>query len=524
MSDEKPRILLVDDVSSHRLLVRRALEAEGLQCTLESAATGRDCLEALARAPFDILLLDFCLPDTDGLAVLREVRARYPALNVVVVTGMGSEEVAVDAMKLGARDYVVKSNDLVRRVPLAVRKILERLALEAELRETRREKCRLEELDRMQQEFLARVSHELRTPLVSMVGYGELLLSGDMGPLTPAQRQALEVSLRNAHRQRSTIESLLLYAGIQAHRRPLDRSAFTLQSSLSQAIDSFRPECEKKGVTLRSLLPAVPIGVFADEALIGHVLTNLVGNAVKFTPNGGEIEVRCDVEGGGWAAVQVSDTGCGIPLEAQPHIFERFWQADGSLTRRHGGLGLGLAIVKEILDAHGCPIRCESEPGKGARLLFHLPLAERPASSRTDSTRRRRARLLRRGEGRRILVIDDEPDIRDFMKTLLSATGYEVYTAGDATRGIDLAQSLPFDLVLLDIALPDRDGVSLMRELREGPRTRHLTVWMLSARADAPTRQRALKAGADGFVTKPFVPDDLLYALSNFLAKSPAAK
>lgn len=527
MSARTFRILLVEDNVNYHILTRRALEAEHIPCEIDTAVTGDDCIQRVTKNTYDLLLLDYSLPGMDGLKLLKELRARNYSIPVVMVTGMGNEEIAVQAMKLGAYDYLVKSDKLVYTVPLIVRKVMERVKLENSLRETTAAKSRLEEIDRLKSEFISNVSHELRTPLVSISGYTELLLDEKMGPLTEKQRRSLEISLRNVKRLKANIDNLILYAGLEARRRPLARVPFKLQDALQEALEMLRPDCQKKGVRLLTEFQPEPLIVLADEVLIGQVLTNLLGNSLKFTDSGGEIAVSCKPGENRLVQVSIRDTGCGIPRHVQHHVFERFWQADGSMTRKFGGIGLGLAIVKEILDSHQCPIRLESEEGKGTTFLFSLPLSGEPlaAAPRAPAAPSGPAATARSGEeGRRILVIDDEPDIREFLDTLLATVGYRVALAGTAKAALALSATVDYDLILLDIAMEDMDGVTLLREFKANERTRATPVWMLTARVEPAVRENAERSGADGFISKPFVPDDLLSAISSFFASRAAKK
>lgn len=536
MSAPPFRILVVEDSVADQQVIRRALEPEGGCRDLEFVRDGETCLARLAQAPVQLVILDYSLPGMSGLEVLRRLRARAPGPAVIMVTGMGSEEIAVQAMKMGAADYLVKSTKLAETLPLALRRLVDRLEIERDLRQTTATLRRLEEVDRLKSEFIANVSHELRTPLVSILGYADYLLQGRMGPLPPEHRRALEVSRRNAERLQRIIESLLLHSGLAARQRPLDPRAFHLERTVSLVVDAFRPESERRELRLTADLPCSPVTVMADEGMIEQVLTNLIGNALKFTGKAGEVRVVCRAGEDGQAHLAVSDTGCGIPRAVLGRVFERFWQAESGLTRRYGGLGLGLAIVKEILDAHGCPIRVESEEGKGSTFAFTLPLAPGtalPVDRVTEACPEAAPAPARTGpgpasasppRGQRILIVDDEIDVLSFLSLLLGTAGYRVHTADTGARGLELAEREPFDLALLDVAMGDLDGLTMIRELRRRPRTRRLPVWMVSARAEETVRDEAAKQGAAGFVTKPFVPDDLLSALARFFAASACAQ
>ncbi|MBI3272063.1 MAG: response regulator [Planctomycetes bacterium] len=520
MDEVALHILVVEDNASYRMLIEHSLKNSGIRCRVDLVGDGDSCLRELGHANYDLVLLDYGLPGANGLEVLRTVRVKHPQTPVVMVTGMGSEQVAVEAMKLGARDYLVKTANLARTIPLTIRKVMDRVQLEGELRETTRIRKHLEDVDRLKSELLANVSHELRTPLVSVVGYTEMVREGRLGVIPAEARRALDIAARNLEVLRRLIDSLLLHAGLECGRRPLHRTDFPIRRSLLQAVESLRPLADGKGVALHLDLGDEEVLVDGDEGLLAQVFTNLLTNALKFTAAGGTVTARCCGTEGEHARLEVCDTGCGIPPHMQKRVFERFWQVDGSLTRKHGGLGLGLAIVKEILEMHGGRIAVRSEVGVGSTFSLELPLAQALPTAPVASTPAPAGHRLRAGDGHTILAIDDEADIRGFLSTLLSVAGYRVLVAASAEDGLALLESDAPDLVLLDVAMGGTDGLTLLRELKERPRTRHLPVWLLTARMEGDLRAKATAFGADGYMTKPFVPDVLLSSLAEHFAGS----
>ncbi|MBI5368662.1 MAG: response regulator [Planctomycetes bacterium] len=525
MNQQRFKALIVEDNQVYHTLIRRALGADGLPVDFEGATSAAAGLELARRTAFDVILVDYCLPGGDGLHLLQELRAASIHAPVIMTTGMGSEEIAVRAMKLGAFDYVVKSGQFVETVALAVRKALQVVRLERRVEEAENAQRRLEELDRLKSEFIAVVSHELRTPLVSIVGYADMLLGGVLGEVPDGQQRALEVVRRNGQRLKSLIEGLLLYAGLGASRRAPARRDFDLARAVADAVDVVRPECLKR--QLRVLLSPAPEGILAnaDPGLIDEVLANLLANAVKFTPPGGEIRVTCRVDGAE-AWVEVADTGCGIPAELQPHLFERFWQAETSLRRRYGGLGLGLAIIREILDRHRAPIRIDSREGLGTTVSFGLPLARSAGAERPERAGMglAAASQLRPGRGRHVLAVDDDDDILHFLETLLGAAGYEVTTARSGVEALGFAERESFDLILLDVAMDGMDGITVLEELKRRETTQRTPVVMLTARVETDVRSEAMQRGAADFIQKPFIPDTLLSQIAGQIraAETPA--
>lgn len=238
----------------------------------------------------------------------------------------------------------------------------------------------LKELDRLRDEFTSNITHELRTPLVTTRGYTDMLLSGDLGSIDDTQRRSLKVILKNVMRLIELIDQILQFRRMGSAPLPRQLRPFPLRHLLKDLEENFRPTFLGKDVSFSIELPDRPVMVVGDRSRIERVFANLLANAGKFTQVGGEIRIRVAAPEGGRVDITVEDNGCGIPMEAQAHIFDRYRQADGSVRRRFGGAGLGLAIVKRILQAHGVDITVQSEKGKGARFLFQLPVM-------VDSTR-----------------------------------------------------------------------------------------------------------------------------------------
>ena len=235
----------------------------------------------------------------------------------------------------------------------------------------------LEELDRVRDEFLSNVTHELRTPLVTLRGYVDMLRQGRLGPVVPNQLRALEVMGGNCVRLGRQIEDLLSAQRDLRQQQQLESVAIPLPALLDEVVARHRPGLDEGSLHLE-LLPSVPdVALCGDRTRLLSVLDNLLGNAVKFSEPDGRIEIRFGEPKAGVLPVEIHDQGCGIALDAQDHIFERFRQADGSIRRRYGGSGLGLALVRAALAVHGCSISVRSSPGNGACFRFQLPLQNR---------------------------------------------------------------------------------------------------------------------------------------------------
>ena len=370
---------------------------------------------------------------------------------------------------------------------------------------------REQDANRLKDEFLAALSHELRTPLNAILGWLQILRTG------PAAPQLVERALgsldRNARAQMRLIEDLLDVSRIISGKLHLDVAPFDVTAVVESAIDVIRPAAQAKQISIEAALPP-RCAMMGDADRLRQVVWNLLSNAVKFTPHGGRIAVTVSMSATA-CELAVRDNGVGIPAEFLPYVFDRFRQADGSMTRQHGGLGLGLAIVREVTQAHGGHVRVESAgPGHGSVFTLTLPIGA--AASLPAETGAAPARL-RRLDGLRVLVIDDDPDARAVARAALVAAGALVEAASGGVDAMAMWQQQRFDAAICDIAMPGVDGYELLRRLREHD-ARHGRVTpaiALSAFADREAETRARAAGFQHFVAKPFEFADLVLAVSD---------
>jgi signal transduction histidine kinase/ActR/RegA family two-component response regulator len=388
--------------------------------------------------------------------------------------------------------------------------------LEAE----RQARSEVERVSLIKDEFLATLSHELRTPLNAVLGWSEYLRSRTADDTDT--RRALETIVRNARAQAQLIEDLLDMNLIVSGKIRLDVQRVDLVPIVEAALESVRPSANAKSIVLRSTVDPNAGAVFGDPNRLQQVLWNLLSNAVKFTPKGGKIDVLVQ-RVNSHAEIAVYDTGMGIGPEFLPHLFERFRQADSSTTRKYGGLGLGLSIVKQLVELHGGSVRAESRGlGCGATFVVSLPLrpvVESNGASRTHPTSQS---VLPRApsvslSGIRVLLIDDEPDARDLLRSLLTAAGAQVLTAASADEGLLCAKSERPDVIVSDIGMPERDGYEFIRDVRrlssaEGGKTPAIA---LTAFARSEDRTRAMLAGYQVHVSKPIEPVELIATIKS---------
>jgi CheY-like chemotaxis protein/nitrogen-specific signal transduction histidine kinase len=377
-----------------------------------------------------------------------------------------------------------------------------------------------ERASRMKDEFLATLSHELRTPLSAIFGWVQLLKMDQSDANMIAE--AVAVIDRNVRMQNQLIEDLLDMSRIISGKIRLDVQPVDLVEVINAALDVVKPAIDAKGLRLEKVVDPSVGPVSGDFGRLQQVLWNLLTNAVKFTSKGGRIHVlaeRVDSH----VEISVSDTGEGIDLRFLPHLFERFSQADPSTTRQHGGLGLGLSIAKNLVELHGGSIRAESEgAGHGATFVINLPL--RVAKTTGESSARPRASWesppdrgeLRKLNGIKVLVVDDEPDAREVVNRFLTASGAESALAASAAEAQALLESFAPDVILSDIGMPGQDGYEFIKNARrKGVKTPAIA---LTAFARSEDRIRALQAGFQTHLPKPVEPGELLATIASLHA------
>ena len=418
----------------------------------------------------------------------------------------------------------------------AIAKLQQKAAsLEAEVRERQQveEKLRLalvgeqmaraeaEAANRMKDEFLATVSHEIRTPLNAIMGWSHLLRSGRLDEATIAR--AVETIDRNAKSQAQLIEDILDVSRMITGKLRLKNEPVDIASVINAAIDSVQLALDSKELHLEVTLDPSARHTVGDASRLQQIVWNLLSNAIKFTPAGGRIEVKVE-RAASYLKLTVADTGQGFDKDFLPFIFDRFRQADGTTTRRHGGLGLGLAIVRHLVELHGGTIKAGSAgEGHGSTFIIKLPLAKN-ATPRKKTTGPLRAQEVIDGyfsttpslDDVKVLLVDDDADTLHFLGVMLADSKAVVQTAGSVTDALEILEWFRPEVVVSDLAMPDEDGYSLIAKLRElelvtgGP----IRAVALTSYVRVEDRARALAAGFNVFVPKPIQPNELISAIA----------
>ena len=389
-----------------------------------------------------------------------------------------------------------------------------------------------ERASRMKDEFLATLSHELRTPLNAILGWAQIIRM--KGALAPELARGIETIERNARAQAQIIEDLLDMSAIISGKVRLEIERVDLAGVVRAAIETARPAADAKRLQIHTTLlqGADEIELAADPGRMQQVLWNLISNAIKFTPEGGTIEIHV-TRRDRHVEVRVSDTGEGIPPDFLPYVFDRFRQADATTTRRVGGLGLGLSIVKQLTELHGGHVRAQSPgPGRGATFIVTLPVNTAAPAARTaeDSAREKPrdtpavpAQPCADVAGLHVLVVDDDVDGRELVKRLLEECKAHVVTAANANDAVRLVQQNRFDVLVSDIGMPGQDGYDLIRRVRALPESASdVPAVALTAYARPEDRAKALRAGFQMHMSKPIEPAALVAMVASLARKAEA--
>jgi signal transduction histidine kinase/ActR/RegA family two-component response regulator len=357
----------------------------------------------------------------------------------------------------------------------------------------------MEHANRVKEEFLATLSHELRTPLTPILGWTRILrLLGENERETLAR--GLKVIERNARLQAQLVNDLLDVSRIESGKVSIYTQPTALNAAVSAVAESIRSEAEENGISIDCSFDAGNISVLADPARLQQIITNLLANAVKFTGAGGSVTITT-AQNNGCGVVSVSDTGGGIEKDFLPHVFERFRQADGSTSRKHGGLGLGLSIVKSLVELHGGEVLAQSDgPGTGATFTVQLPIA---ASEATEPRQREGAENAAWAQKLRMLVVEDDADTLEMMKVICSSRMLRVVGAGTAEEAMAMLQREGFDIIISDISLPQMSGLDFAREVRARVKINSIPMIALTGLSSEQDRLRALEAGYDAYIEKP---------------------
>jgi PAS domain S-box-containing protein len=632
-------ILLIDDSSSDRVLAIHALKQEFDDLRVQEVTRLQDMEQVLEEGQFDLAITDYQLRWSDGLSVLRTLKRQDGDRPVIMFTASGTQEIAVEAMKSGLDDYVIKAPDHFMRLPMVARRVLEQVearrramrfearfqtllnylnvgvyrmqkdgvllegnpaflrllglepltdlssgqtlethfhpqdyaellkqlsqgeagrdcevllhrvdgsklwvkvskqvtttsntiiidgliedinerkqaeqALFSALENERMARAEAQKANAVKDEFLAIVSHEVRSPLNAIYGWAKMLRTQTLDLSTT--EKALETIERNAKYQSRLIEDILDISRILQNQLRLELELVELIPVINTVIEDIQPLAQAKSIQLDFALDASVGQIRGDSARLQQVVWNLLSNAIKFTPEGGQVQLQLE-QLNGLAQITVSDTGQGISPDFLPHVFDRFRQADSSITRSHKGLGLGLAIVYRLVEMHNGVVYATSDGiGQGSTFVVQLPI-EVPHLIQPMQREITLPDEFSSLSDVQILVIDDDEDTRELLTFMLEQYEAKVISVGSATEVFQALETAKLDVLISDIGMPDEDGFSLIRRIRSlKSDSAQIPAIALTAFTRDIDEQEAAVAGFQHYLTKPVNPNELVMAIA----------
>ncbi len=529
-------VLLVDDRPENLIALERVLQSLGQN--LVKVRSGAAALKYLLHHDVAVILLDVQMPEIDGFETAKLIRQRDRTRHtpIIFLTAFAnSEDLRSQGYTLGAVDYLYKPIEpaiLTSKVSVFIdlfKKNLEVQHQAAQLITKNAEVIRAqaacqqaEDANRLKDEFLAIVSHELRTPLNSILGWSQLLLDRQFDP--DMTRRALETIGRNAQAQAQLIEDILDVSRLMRGKVQLSIHPIDLASFLDATVETVRPQAEAKVIHLTVQLDPTIGKLEADPVRLRQIVWNLLTNAVKFTPEGGQVGLQVSPASDGWIKLQISDTGIGIEPTFLPHIFDHFRQADSSSTRAHGGLGLGLAIVRQLVELHNGKIEVySSDDDQGTTFTVHLPISnwhsESIAAPLPNTATTIIVQELPSLEHLQVLIVEDHDDNREFVQKVLEEAGATVIAVCCTQDAIDVLERAQPDVIVSDIAMPGEDGYQLIRHVRAS-RQKEIPAIALTAYARPEDQRQSLNAGFQMHLSKPINAQELVRAIAQLLNRT----
>ncbi|TYQ25049.1 response regulator [Pseudanabaena sp. UWO310] len=531
--DSKGLIMIVDDIPANLEVLSETLSTVGYDVAI--ATSGDRALKQIGRqfgrlVP-ELILLDIRMPDMNGFEVCEHLKSNplTQDIPVIFMTALNDIDSKIKSFALGGVDYITKPfqyQEVIARIKthLQLRRLTQDLEQEVNRQVISLQKAKLaaEEANLAKSQFLANISHELRTPLNAILGITEGLQDEVFGSINPKQNSVLQTIEQSGTHLLSLINDILDVAKIESGQLELNCIAVGIEPICTASLEFIRPQAVKKSIYLRSYLPPNLPHLWIDELRIRQVLINLLTNAVKFTPNGGQVmlevsTVKKDVSETAIAKeflrISVKDTGIGIAPENISKLFKPFIQIDSALNRNYEGTGLGLSLVKRIVDLHGGNVDLTSELGVGSCFTVEIPcvvsasaskLANKVgASSESTLTLDSEKKSSKEFSSPLILLAEDNETNIITISSYLEAIGYRLLFANNGKEAIAFAQKHHPDLILMDIQMPEMDGLEAIRQIRLDPELINIPIIALTALAMADDRQRCLIAGANHYLSKP---------------------
>ncbi|TVQ97328.1 MAG: response regulator [Desulfovibrionales bacterium] len=501
------RVLIVEDSEDDVLLVVRELRKNGFEPVVHRVETEQAMRRALESDTWDVVISDHVMPEFNSFQALRVLKQSGLDIPFILVSGSIGEETAVESMRAGVHDFVMKDK-LGRLGPAVTREVKDarhRKDKRAAYEDLVAAKKAAEAASEAKSAFLANMSHEIRTPLNGIMGLLQLLGTTEM---QESQRRFVNLAQASAERLTTLLSDILDICSIESGQMELRQTAMNIRDVSETTLDHFTVAAAEKDLVLEGEYDArLPQTLHGDEVRVRQILFILIGNAVKFTASG-SIRVNISLVGRNVnqlrVLISVSDTGIGMSEDQVEELFKPFVQQDSSNTRKYQGAGLGLAIVKRLVDLMHGNIAVESLPGEGATFHVLLPL-QIPDGAETMQASEKKS-LESVFPGATVLYAEDDPANQLTVRLLLEQAGLNVLVADDGQAALDQLARQDVHCVLMDVQMPVMGGIEATRAIRNGiagPEKRNIPIIALTARAMPGDRERMLQAGMTDYLVKP---------------------
>ncbi len=517
-ADTKTRILIVDDVKANIIKMKEAL-MENEEYMIVGANSGGSGLSKAKAQKFDLILLDIIMPDIDGFEVCNELQSYDPTKGVPIIflTSKNDPESIIKGFRSGAVDYILK--------PFSKEELQARVKVHVQLKKTQEELIRAKELAvvaaKAKSLFLANMSHEIRTPMNGIMGMIDMFYQTKLDKKQKEYLKIIDVSSENLL---CIINDILDFSKIEAGQIEFESINFNVHDEVDEVLKILSFKAKEKNLTLQYDVPDdIPKVLVGDPVRLKQILTNLANNAIKFT-NEGSIQVYVELldtnERITKLKFRVADTGVGITEEGKTRLFKSFSQSDASITRKYGGTGLGLAISKNLTEMMNGEIGVESEPGKGSTFWF---TAEFVSSSEKEVIEEAK-KMIKSGTNQKalsILVAEDNAINQRVARFNLERFGHTVEIAENGVEAIDKYRKGNYDLIFMDIQMPEMDGLEATQEIRKieinklpGKGTPIVAMTANTMKGD---REKFLETGMNDYISKPFKADQLFALLERII-------